>query len=68
MAHKTIRKLPDDLTPGGYSFRVAMLDPRTELPAIQLAIQGREPDGWYRLGSIRVEQGMPYPARGRQGA
>jgi hypothetical protein len=47
--------VPDTLTPGAYSFRVAMLDPRTQLPAIQFAIQGREPDGWYRLGSIKVQ-------------
>jgi hypothetical protein len=48
--------VPDTLRPGVYSFRVAMLDPRTQLPAIQLAIQGRDPDGWYRLGSIKIER------------
>ncbi len=46
--------VPDTLKPGVYTVRVAMLDPRTEVPAIQFAIQGREPDGWYRLGSIKV--------------
>jgi hypothetical protein len=45
----------DTLRPGTYSFCVAMLDPRTQLPAIHFAILGREPDGWYRLGSIEVD-------------
>ena len=46
--------VPDTLRPGTYSFRVAMLDPRTPAPAIRFAIQGRETDGWY-LGSIQVK-------------
>jgi len=32
-----------------------MLDPRTGKPAIQLAIQGRQSDGWYELGEIGVQ-------------
>jgi hypothetical protein len=45
----------DRLKPGTYRVRVAMLDPRTEQPAIQLAIENRQPDGWYDLGEITVE-------------
>jgi hypothetical protein len=33
---------------------VAMLDPRTSKPAVRLAIAGRDPDGWYSQGKIRV--------------
>ncbi len=47
--------VPENLKPGTYRFRVAMLDPRTEQPAIRLAIQGRDPDGWYDLGQVAVE-------------
>ena len=49
--------LPVDeaLKPGAYRVRVALLDPRTGQPAIQLAIEGRQPDGWYDLGAITVE-------------
>ena len=47
--------IPADLSPGEYRVRVAMLDPRTRQPAIRLAIQGRQPDGWYDLGRITVE-------------
>ncbi len=47
--------IPDDLKAGEYRFRVALLDPRTGTPAVPLAIQGRQSDGWYDLGAIRVE-------------
>lgn len=47
--------VPADLRAGTYRFRVALLDPLTGKPAIRLAIAGREPDGWYDLGSIAVE-------------
>jgi hypothetical protein len=45
----------DRLKPGAYRVRIALLDPRTEQPAIKLAIEGRQADGWYDLGEIRVE-------------
>lgn len=47
--------VPQTLKPGQYHFRVGLLDPRTGLPAIQLAIEGRQPDGWYDLGTIEVQ-------------
>ena len=47
--------LPADLAPGEYRLRLALLDPRTLEPAIRLAIEGREDDGWYGLGSLTVE-------------
>jgi hypothetical protein len=47
--------IPATLAAGDYRFRVALLDSRTLKPAVQLAIQGRQSDGWYDLGGIRVE-------------
>jgi hypothetical protein len=47
--------VPQTLKAGQYHFRVGLLDSRTGLPAIQLAIEGRQPDGWYDLGSIEVQ-------------
>ncbi len=44
--------IPDTLSPGTYALRIALLDPRTGEPAIRLANEGREPDGWYELGTI----------------
>jgi Domain of unknown function (DUF4832)/Beta-galactosidase len=46
--------VPQTLKPGQYHFRVGLLDPYTGLPAIKLAIEGRQPDGWYDLGMIEV--------------
>jgi hypothetical protein len=47
--------LPESLKPGKYRFRVGLLNPRTGQPAIRLAIEGRQPDGWYDLGEIEVK-------------
>jgi len=47
--------VPESLKPGEYHFRVGLLDPRTERPAINLAIEGRQPNGWYDLGVIQVQ-------------
>jgi hypothetical protein len=46
--------VPETLKPGEYRLRVGMLDPRTETPAIRLAIAGRQSDGWYDLGPIVI--------------
>lgn len=47
--------VPETLAAGEYRFRVALLDARTLTPAIRLAIEGRQDDGWYDLGKIRLE-------------
>lgn len=54
--------VPKHLTPGDYRVRIALLDPRTERPAIRLAIAGRQPDGWYDVGTIMVKS-HPWPER-----
>jgi len=45
----------DELVDGAYDVRIAMLDRRTGQPAIRLAIEGRQDDGWYKAGSITVK-------------
>ena len=47
--------VPRDLAPGRYPVRVALLDSSTRLPAVRLAIAGRQDDGWYQVGEIAVE-------------
>lgn len=47
--------LPGDLTPGDYRLSLALVDPATREPRIRLAIDGRDPDGWYQLGKIRIQ-------------
>ena len=48
-------QVPEHLKPGVYRLRLALLDPQKLAPAIRLAIEGRQPDGWYDLGTIAVE-------------
>lgn len=48
--------VPETLKPGRYQLRIALLDPRTGKPAIRLAIEGRDADGWYRLDFINVSE------------
>jgi hypothetical protein len=47
--------LPENLEDGSYNVRIAMLDPLTGKPAIRLAIEGRQDDGWYLTGSLTVK-------------
>jgi Domain of unknown function (DUF4832) len=47
--------VPANLPAGSYDVRVGMIDPLTGAAAIRLAIEGRESDGWYKLGSLQVE-------------
>ena len=46
--------IPESLKPGSYRLRVALLDPRTGKPAIKLAIEGLQSDGWYDLAPVEV--------------
>jgi len=48
--------IPANLTAGKYRLLIGLLDPETGAPAIRLPIQGRQPDGWYDMGSIEVEK------------
>jgi hypothetical protein len=46
--------IPENLS-GEYKVRVAMLDPRTNQPAIRFGVEGRQGDGWYDMGSLTVK-------------
>jgi hypothetical protein len=46
--------VPKDLTPGRYRLSLALLDPFTREPAVQLAIKGRDAQGWYNLTELEV--------------
>ncbi len=49
--------LPADLPEGDYQLQVGLVDPRTRLPRVRLAIEGRDDTGWYPMGPITVERG-----------
>jgi len=46
--------LPAELPPGEYELSISLVDPNTRQPAIKLAIEGRDPDGWHHLGKIEI--------------
>ena len=46
--------VPESVSPGKRRVQVAVLSSETGLPAIQLAIEGRQPDGWYDAGTIEI--------------
>jgi hypothetical protein len=48
--------IPHDIPIGNYNIQVALLDHLTGEPAINLAIEGKRPDGWYTMGTIRVNK------------
>ncbi|MCJ7750238.1 MAG: DUF4832 domain-containing protein [Armatimonadetes bacterium] len=46
--------VPKELTPGRYRLSLALLDPFTREPAVQLAIEGRDAQGWYNPTEVEV--------------
>jgi len=47
--------VPENLAEGNYDVRIAMLDPRTGKPAVRLAVEGLQEEGWYAMGSLTVK-------------
>lgn len=48
--------IPWDMALGNYELQVSLIDPNTNLPKINLAIEGKQKDGWYTLGDIDIVQ------------
>ena len=46
--------VPSGLPTGDYELDLALVDPLARTPRIKLPIEGRTPEGWYRMGAIRV--------------
>ncbi len=46
--------IPMDALPGTYEVQMAILDPSNRKPAVKLAIEGIQDDGWYSLGKVVV--------------
>jgi len=47
--------IPLDIPSGEYELQIAILDRFKYKPKVKLAISGREPDGWYTLGKIKIQ-------------
>ena len=46
--------VPADMPAGEYDLQIGILDLKSDEPKVKLAISGRQPDGWYSLGKIRL--------------
>jgi len=49
-------QLPKGAAPGDYRVLFAILDPETMRPSVDLAMEGRQPDGRYELGSMEIRK------------
>jgi hypothetical protein len=46
--------IPANFPRGEYDLQIGILDPLYNKPRVKLAISGRQPDGWYYLGKIKI--------------
>jgi hypothetical protein len=46
--------IPREMKPGIYEVQVGIIDPFKQKPAVKLAIEGQDADGWYLLGKTEV--------------
>ncbi len=51
---KPVLDIPEKLPKGTYTLNIAILDPATKKPGIDLGISGRRTDGRYSLGTIDI--------------
>lgn len=47
--------IPPDMPPGIYQLQIGIVDRQSHEPGVNLAIGGRTPEGWYRLGKIEIK-------------
>jgi hypothetical protein len=48
--------LPKEMPPGEYTLSVGVVGVDSEQPVVRLGISGRDSEGWYPLGKIKVTQ------------
>jgi len=47
--------VPANMPVGKYDIQIGIVDRQTHKPKVNLAIAGKDPDGWYSLGKIEIE-------------
>ena len=57
--------LPAGLAPGTYTVAIGIVNRATRKPVVQLAIQGRDANGWYPLGTVSVNRRRGDPLSSR---
>ncbi len=48
--------IPADAPPGQYELQLGILDVKTDRPRVKLAIAGVDAEGWYPLGTLRIQK------------
>jgi hypothetical protein len=48
--------IPHELPAGDYQVQVALVDRWNFEPRVNLAIEGKDNDGWYQLGQIKITE------------
>ena len=48
--------VPASVPAGRYELAIGVVDPATHIPAVRLAIAGRNAEGWYAVSSLELEQ------------
>ncbi|MCR5720014.1 MAG: DUF4214 domain-containing protein [Lachnospiraceae bacterium] len=51
-------EIPADLPNGDYKVVVGIIDPATDKPGVNLAIDGKRADGWYELDTLTIMDGV----------
>ncbi|NOY37290.1 MAG: DUF4832 domain-containing protein [Chlorobi bacterium] len=46
--------IPLEMPAGFYTLQIGIIDPLTSKPEINLAIEGRDTEGWYTMGKIKI--------------
>ena len=47
--------VPRDMPAGVYQLQIGIVDPQLHKPRVNLAIKGRDSEGWYPLGKIEIK-------------
>jgi hypothetical protein len=47
--------VPHDMPAGKYELQIGIVDRQSHEPKVNLAIEGRTPEGWYSIGEIEIK-------------
>ena len=47
--------VPRDMPAGRYKIQIGIVDPQSHKPKVNLAIEGKDPEGWYPLGNLEIK-------------
>jgi hypothetical protein len=48
--------IPYDMPEGEYDLEIGIVDPQSHEPKVQLAMEGRDAEGWYSIGKMKIKK------------